>query len=305
MEVKKITHLTGHSGAVYALENSLEENKFFSGSGDRIVAEWDLTTTENGQMLAQIPEIIYSLKLIPEKKVLLVGQSAGGIHVIDLLTRKEIRFLKYHAAGVFDLDSSDEHNLLFSLGGDGILSISRLDNFSLIKSIKLADEKLRSIAMHPQQKEVIVGCGDGSICVFDLPHLELKKRWQAHKEKFSVNAIQFSPDGDYLLSGSRDAHLNIFDVKNNYKLMTSIPAHNYAIYSIVFSPDKKYFATASRDKTVKIWDAENFDVLIRLDKEKYEGHLNSVNKLLWSRYLPGLISGSDDRSIIIWQVNSW
>ncbi|MEP7167941.1 MAG: WD40 repeat domain-containing protein [Bacteroidota bacterium] len=302
MEVKKTAHLTGHSGAVYALENSLEENKFFSGSGDHIVAEWDLTSSENGQLLAQIPEIIYSLKLIPQEKILLVGQSTGAIHVIDLVTRKEIRLLKYHTAGVFDLEYSSAHQLLFSLGGEGTFSISKLDDLSLIKTIKLTDEKLRSIAIHPEQKEIAIGCGDGSICVFDLPSLELKKRWMAHKEKFSVNTVSFSPDGNYLLSGSRDAHLNIFDVKNNYKLMTSIPAHNYAIYSIVFSLDKKYFATASRDKTVKIWDAENFSLLMRLDKEKYEGHLNSVNKLLWKN--DSLISGGDDRSIFAWQINS-
>jgi WD40 repeat protein len=301
MEIKKIAQLSGHSGAVYALENSLEKNKFFSGSGDHVVAEWDLTTSENGQLLAQIPEIIYSLKIIPDKKILLVGQSGGGIHVIDLITRKEIRLLQYHAAGVFDLSFSVEHNLLFSLGGEGTFSISLLDDLSLIITKKIADEKLRSIALHPQQKELAIGCGDGSICVFELPSLELKKRWLAHQEKFSVNAVQYSPGGDYLLSGSRDAHLNIFDVKNDYRLMTSIPAHNYAIYSIVFSPDKKYFATASRDKTLKIWDAENFHVLIRLDKEKYEGHINSVNKLLWINDY--LISGSDDRSIILWKVS--
>ena len=301
MGAKKITHLTGHSGAVYALESSLEENKFFSGSSDRIVAEWDLTTSDNGQLLAQIPEIIYSLKLIPQKKILLVGQSTGGIHIIDLLIRKETRLLKYHNNAVFDLNFSVVHSLLFSLGGDGTFSISRLDDFSLVKTIKLADEKLRSIAIHPEQNELVIGCGDGSICVFKLPSLELKKRWLAHQEKFSVNAVQYSPDGNYLLSGSRDAHLNIFDVKNDYMLMTSIPAHNYAIYSIVFSPDKKYFATASRDKTVKIWDAENFRVLVRLDKEKYEGHLNSVNILLWQNDF--LISGSDDRSIITLKIN--
>src|SRR5262245_23836770 len=119
MEVKKIAQLSGHSGAVYALENSSEENKFFSGSGDHIVAEWDVTTSENGKLLAQIPETIYSLKTIPHKKILLIGQAAGGIHVIDLLTRKEIRLLQYHSAGVFDLNYSADHNLLFSLGGEG------------------------------------------------------------------------------------------------------------------------------------------------------------------------------------------
>jgi WD40 repeat protein len=300
MEIKKIKQLTGHSGAVYALENSLEENNFFSGSGDHIVAEWDATTEENGKLLSQIPEIIYSLKLIPLQKHLLIGQSTGGIHVIDLSTRKEVRLLHYHSAGVFDLSFSDMHNLFFSVGGDGTFSISRLNDFSLIKTIKLADEKLRSIALHPEQKEVVIGCGDGSISIYELPSLELKKRWLAHREKFSVNTVQFYDHGNYLLSGSRDAHLNIYDVKNNYSLVTSIPAHNYAIYSIVFSPDKKHFATASRDKTIKIWNTDTMEVLTRLDNEKSSGHLNSVNTLLWKNNY--LISGSDDRSIIVWEV---
>lgn len=303
MQIVLKAKFTGHTGAVYALENSLDENKFFSGSGDHIIAEWDLTSSENGQLLAQIPEIIYSLKLIPQEKILLIGQSAGGIHVIDLDTRKEIRLLQYHKSAVFDINFSNEHNLLFSVSGDGTFSASKLPDLSLIKTIKLADEKIRSIAVHPSQNEIAIGCGDGSICVFELPSLEQKKRWLAHQQKFSVNAVRYSPDGNLLLSGSRDAHLNIFDVKNNYALINSIPAHNYAIYSIIYSPPgKNLFATASRDKTVKIWDADTMEVLTRLDKEKSGGHLNSVNTLLWKNDY--LISGSDDRSIIVWEVTS-
>ncbi|MFI5217882.1 MAG: WD40 repeat domain-containing protein [Bacteroidia bacterium] len=298
--VKKISQFAGHTGAVYALENSLDENKFFSGGSDRIIAEWDLKNPDAGQMLANVPEIIYSLKLIPEKKILLVGQSAGGMHIIDLVSRKEIRLLKYHSAAVFDINFSQEHNLLFSAGGDGSFSVSKLDDLSLIKAFKLADEKLRSIAVHPSQKEIAIGCGDGSICVFELPSFEQKKRWLAHQQKFSVNTVQYSPDGNFLFSGSRDAHLNIFDVKNNYSLIKSIPAHNYAIYSIEFSPDKKFFATASRDKTIKIWDAEKFEVIVRLDIERSGGHLNSVNTLLWKNDF--FISAGDDRSVIIWKI---
>jgi hypothetical protein len=42
------------------------------------------------------------------------------------------------------------------------------------------------------------------------------------------------------------------------------------------------------------------EVLTRLDNEKSGGHLNSVNALLWKNDY--LISGSDDRSIIVWEV---
>ena len=102
-----------------------------------------------------------------------------------------------------------------------------------------------------------------------------------------------------ILTGGRDAHLNIWDAKS-YTLIKSIPAHNYAIYDIVFSPDAKLFATASRDKTVKIWDAETFELQVRINKENYDGHVNSVNKLLWTdKYL---VSTGDDRAVMVWEV---
>jgi WD40 repeat protein len=68
-----------------------------------------------------------------------------------------------------------------------------------------------------------------------------------------------------------------------------------------YSPNKKYIATASRDKTVKIWDAENLKVLARIDKEKNEGHVNSVNTLQWMSD-EVLLTAGDDRSIIAWKV---
>lgn len=302
LRISKAAQLTGHTGAVYALENSVEKNNFYSGGSDGIVAQWDLANPDTGEPLARVNNVIYSLKLIAAKKLLLIGQDAGGIHVIDLATRKEIRLLQFHAAAVFDLNYAAHHDFLFSAAGNGTLAITGLADFAAIKSIKLGNEKLRNIAINNSQTEVAIGCGDGSIAVFDLPALTLKKRWMAHKESFSVNALHYSADDSILFSGSRDAHMNIFDAKNNFSLVKSIPAHNYAIYSIVFSADKKYFATASRDKTIKIWNADSLEILARLDKEKQDGHLNSVNKLLWKDET--LISASDDRSLIVWNVNS-
>ena len=83
----------------------------------------------------------------------------------------------------------------------------------------------------------------------------------------------------------------------------SIAAHDGAIYDIAYSPNSDLFATASRDKTVKIWDAKTFQLLEVLNKEDYDGHQYSVNKLIWSTYNNYLISAGDDRTIIVWEIN--
>ncbi|HQF28656.1 MAG TPA: WD40 repeat domain-containing protein, partial [Bacteroidia bacterium] len=58
---------------------------------------------------------------------------------------------------------------------------------------------------------------------------------------------------------------------------------------------------ASRDKTVKIWDPESLEVIIRLEKQEADGHVNSVNKLLWLNNTD-LLSAGDDRSIALWKM---
>ncbi len=83
----------------------------------------------------------------------------------------------------------------------------------------------------------------------------------------------------------------------------SIAAHLFAINDIEYSPDGKHFATCSMDKSIKIWDAKAFQLLKVIDKARYAGHGTSVNKLYWSTYENKLISGSDDRSISVWDID--
>jgi WD repeat-containing protein 61 len=301
VKIERLTSFQGHKGAVYSLLGAPSGKTFYSGGGDHIVAEWKLDGSGEGKPFAEIPGIIYSLALSPDGNLLLVGQDSGGIHVINIKEKKEEHLLQYHRAPVFDLLISPVNELIFSLAGNGMLGVSFLNDFSLIQNIKLSENKLRSVSLNNNDSQVAIGTGDGVIYIFSLPDMNIIKKWQAHKTGFSVNALKFSPDGKHLLSGSRDAHLNIYDT-TNFELEKSFPAHNYAIYSIVCNPDNSLIATGSRDKTIKIWNADNFEMLIRLDKENFMGHINSVNKLLWHSSSGKLISGGDDRTVMVWDV---
>ena len=136
---------------------------------------------------------------------------------------------------------------------------------------------------------------------YNLQSLELNYTIKAHKN--SVFTLAYTQDGAWLLSGSRDAHLKVWNVENKYHLYESIVAHMFAINHIAFSPTGNYFDTCSMDKSVKVWDSKKLQLLKVIDKARHAGHGTSVNKLLWPDYKSQLVSGSDDRSISVWALD--
>lgn len=287
----------GHQGPVYCLLQ-LDEKHFLSGGSDRLAVKWNAEKMEEGIVVARSSDAIYSLCLSENKNLLLIGQGSGSVHVVDLVSGEEIKLLKLHDTPVFKICRFTTLPYYFCLGGDGSLNIIS-DDFSSQRLFKLSSTKLRSIAFNADAQLIYIGTGDGIIFTLDAITFTIKDSLQAHKEGFGVNAMCLSPNGNHLLTGSRDAHLHIYNT-DGLQLLKSIPAHHSAIYDIAFHHSANYFATASRDKSVKLWDALSFDVLLRIDKEKHDAHGYSVNCCLWMNDL--LISSGDDRRIIINEV---
>lgn len=299
LSIKKAFTFTGHEGSVYALEMSGESGVFFSGSSDRIVSQWSLDGSVPPKGLVNVGAIIYSLRFVREMNQLLIGTSAGNLHVIDLTAGKEIRNIEHHRQGIFDIQYDNANNRIYTAGADGTIALWRLDDISLLRSITLCKEKVRAIAVHPSSGEIAAACGDGSIRILDAANGTARKEFSAHG--LSANAVIYDASGKRLLSGGRDAHLNVWDTES-YERIQSIPAHNYAIYAFAFSPDQKILASASRDKTVKLWQADSLEIIQRIDREKHDGHRNSVNKVIWLDHPSGLVSTGDDRAIMAWKV---
>lgn len=299
LNIKKNATLTGHNGPIYTIASGISNETFFTGSGDKFVALWNITALKAEKFAASFPAAVYTICHIPEKNLLLAGTMEGKIHVLDLNKKEEIKILQNHTAPVFDIKYSLKTGCFYTTAGDGCIAVCSLETLSLLQLKKLCHEKVRSIDFNYSSNELAVASGDCYIRIFDLTTLHEKNAFIAHQ--LSANVVKYSPDDSLLLSGGRDAHLNVWNTRD-YSLIKSIPAHNYAVYDIVFNPDSALFATASRDKTIKLWDARTFDFLLRVSKENYDGHTNSVNKLLWQG--SNLLSVSDDRTIIVWQINN-
>ncbi len=300
INISKLAALTGHTGAVYTLAADPEYPEiFYSAGGDGKVIRWNLDDTGNAELVANTPGKSFSLLKFPGERMA-VGQMDGTIYILDPELPQKVKTLSHHGQGVFDL--CFKQSILLGAGGDGYLSFWNEKDFLLLNSIEISTQSLRQINCHPLENILAIGSSDNNVYILESGKFSIIKTLSGHEN--SVFSVCFSPDGKYLLTGSRDAHLKVWNTQNQFALVKSIPAHMFTINSIVYSPDGKYFATASRDKTIKIWNAQNFELLKVIDKEKFDGHVNSVNKLLWSSHGNLLISASDDRSIMVWEIKS-
>lgn len=298
INIAKVSTFSGHKDCIYTLEQYKEPPVFFSGAGDGMVAKWDLREEDKGILIAKMDTSVYALHYYAPEDLLIVGQNYQGIHLIDVESKIEKASLKLTDVAIFSIQSFE--GLAFVGTKNGEVIVVQISNLAIVTRLQFSTKSARCITINPGQKELVVGYSDNAIRIFDLTNFKLKQTIAAHKN--SVFTVCFSPDFRYLLSAGRDAHLRIWDAKNEYAALDSIVAHMYAINSICYSPDGKYFATCSMDKSIKVWDAGTFRLLKVIDKARHAGHGTSVNKLLWTTHDNLLISGSDDRSISVWDI---
>jgi len=68
----------------------------------------------------------------------------------------------------------------------------------------------------------------------------------------SVNSVIESHDGKYIISGSGNKTIKIWD-KETGKCIKTLKGHGGPVYSVIESHDGKYIISGSGDETIKIW----------------------------------------------------
>ena len=260
------------------------------------MVRWNLRDADQGTVIAKVPASVYAMCYDSKENCLIIGQNYWGLRVIDLNKGREAGVVALSKAALFDITKSGNHLLVAT--GDGEIVVIADNTLEVIHRFRATKQSARSIAVSERMQELAIGFSDHTVRIYDSANYQLKQTLADHTN--SVFVVRYTPDQRYLISGGRDAHLRIWDVKKNYQLTESIVAHMYAINHLDFSPDGQYFATGSMDKSVKIWDAHAFKLLKVIDKARHAGHGTSINRVLWMDDNETLLSASDDRTISVW-----
>jgi WD40 repeat protein len=299
LRIAKTGTFVGHKGSIFAMTANEKENALFTSGDDGIVAKWNIESPEidaKGILKMAVPN--YSLLFVEEYNLLITGASDGHVSFVDTEKKEIVHIYRKVPTAVYALLYDKETDFLWVLHGTGFFSVVKMSERKEIAFNRLAMNHLRTAKIY--QDQILIGASDGNIYLLNKHTFMPIKSWKAHEN--SVFSLFVLSENKILLSGGRDARLNVWDLQNDCRNVDKIPAHLSTINDIVASPSANFFATSSRDKTIKIWDSYTFELLKVIDFARNQSHTYSVNKLLWIKEKNCLLSCSDDKLGMKWEI---
>ena len=112
-----------------------------------------------------------------------------------------------------------------------------------------------------------------------------------------VSSVAFSPDGRYIVSGSWDHTIQVWDAQTGAQVGNPLKGHTDSVNSVAFSPDGRYIVSGSEDHTIQVWNIWQTSVQVG---NTLQGHTNSVKSVAFSPDGRHIVSGSWDCTIRVW-----
>jgi WD40 repeat protein len=293
----------GHNGWVTAVTFSPDGRRLASGSWDRTLKFWEVSTGEQLGAVAHDMKEVQALAFSRDGRWLATESSSDTTSLRDPLTGREIRTLPSDKP-LGPLGSNWVYSIAFS--PDGRWLASAIDD----KTVRLWDvntgKKMRDltglrravvyIAFSPDGRLLATGDDQKSIRIWDPASGEEIYKLTGHKKP--VYAVAFSPDGRWLASASADKTVKIWDLAGGHELHT-LAGHGNMVTSLAFSPDGRWLVSGSWDKTIKIWDVE-----AGREVQTLAGHDHPVYSVAFDSRGQWLASGSEDGTIKLWRLAS-
>lgn len=251
----------GHSKGVKDVCFARDGRSFVSCAYDKTIKAWD---TETGQVTGRYGDgqMAYTVRLHPDQtshpEVLLAGMQNKKIMQYDMRSGEAVQQYDYHLGPVNSITFIDENRRFVSTGDDKII---RIWEFGIPVQIKyMADPSLHAIytaTTSPNRKWWIGQSADNQIVTYsanDRMRQNRKKTFKGHSTAGYACQVGISYDNKYVVSGSGDGKLFIWDWKTT-KIVRSLKAHDGVCIGVEWHPlEMSKVVTCGWDGLIKYWD---------------------------------------------------
>ncbi len=107
--------------------------------------------------------------------------------------------------------------------------------------------------------------GAGFVHEFGIPSGEHRATWKAHDD--TIYAMNLSPDGSRLLTGSADKLVKLWELESREQAAV-FEGHTNHVLAVAFDHDGGRIASAGADQEIKLWDLDSTEQIISIGTRK-------------------------------------
>lgn len=300
-QIRILGILPGTVNAVAATSNG---ERVITGSSDGAIKVWqldeDITSIDRDRHESTVWALASSSRLV-------VSASAdGSLGIWDLHRGKHLRRLVNHGGTVLDVQVTPDGRFCVSGSTDKTVRIWNLETGSMKRKFIGHSDFVSAVVITRDGRNIISGSLDGSLKLWKL---RLGLGWMPTlpdimSVDLAVNlgpicALALTPDGRFLLVGSADGRLAVWDLIKGERARTLLRGIG-GVLALAVSPNGRWAVSGHENWTLKIWDLKNWSKVGTI--LGHRGTVRSVAMTQDSRYL---VSGSEDETLRIWDLRTY
>lgn len=286
--VRERNRLEGHTGTVWQVAFSPDEQKLASVSADGNIRLWGLDGTAL-EVLERDGDPLLDLDFSPDGDRLVAVDSDGSLHLWHPASavatswqahQQTTRAVAFAPAGDRIATASEDATIkIWTLEGDLVATLrGDVGGFQAL--------------LWSAENQIVAGDEQGNIYVWDATGQPLSK---FQGSPAALIALALSPDGQTLAAVGVDRQVRLYALADQ-SLIRAFPAHEGPIYNVQFTPDGKELITVGDDKVVRLWQLDG------TSSANLVGHTGLIAALAISPDGMTIATSGGDRAIRLWDM---
>jgi WD40 repeat protein/serine/threonine protein kinase len=304
--------LRDHKAWVTSVVFSPDGKRMATSSGDKLVILWDVKSGNRLLTLEGSRGWVNSVAFSPDGKSLAAADEYSRVQIWNAISGAKIQSIDNLDNFVRGVTFSPDGSLLAACTGahegltnrPGVVYVLNAKTRDQVQCFRDHSGRVRTIAFSPNGERIASGGGGGpyrptadSACellIWEPRTGRIIHRLRAHLA--SINSVVFSPNGRWLVSGSEDGDVRIWDAESGAEerhIQTTVQG----ALSLAFHPDGSRLAVGGYEN-IQILNPDTGEEILRLS-----GHKAGVVGLCFSPDGSRLASGSIDWTARIWDAS--
>ena len=233
-----------------------------------------------------------------------IFQLPDDFHKLEDDEAKPIVVFPAGSGEVYQLQCSNNGKFFASATGDGALTLWETGTWKKLWSKSREGDKIlaASLTISSDDRYITVGYSDNYVAIFDVEQRAIVCETQCHSA--GVFAVKFVPNSSRLVTSSLDNSIKIWDMVDNggkieLKLWKAIEDHKDYVLSLAVDSQGRWLLSGSKDLTAKLTNLLTGEVAYDI-----KGHSNSIISVDFSPKGNGFCTGSGDKNVKIWSLET-